>query len=132
GLNNEWLIFRNMAREFYELEVRPSAQKIYRDARCPHETIKRMGELGLMGILTPEKWGGAGGDAVSYAVAMEEIARVCGSHAVVMSVNNSLFCDPIYKYGTDAQRERLLKPVASGHAIGCFARPEPTAGAEEE
>src|SRR5205823_2072952 len=82
------------------------------------------------GILVPERWGGVGGDTVSYAVVMEEIARVCGSHAVVMSVNNSLFCDPIRKYGTDAQRERFLKPVASGHEIGCFALTEPQAGSD--
>ena len=83
-----------------------------------------------MGILVPERWGGAGGDTVSYAIGMEEIARVCGSHAVVMSVNNSLFCDPIYKYGTDAQREKFLRPVASGHEIGCFALTEPQAGSD--
>src|SRR5438552_3320484 len=89
-----------------------------------------MGELGLMGIFVPERWGGAGGDVVAYSLAMEEIARVCGSHAVVMSVNNSLFCDPINKYGTDAQRERFLRPVASGHEIGCFALTEPQAGSD--
>ena len=129
-LTDEQRMIRDVARDFAEREVRPIAAEIDRDARFPHETIKRMGELGLMGILTPEKWGGVGGDAVSYASAMEEIARVCGSHAVVMSVNNSLFCDPIYKYGTDAQRERFLKPVASGHEIGCFALTEPQAGSD--
>src|SRR5439155_802596 len=106
------------------------AAVVDRDARFPHETIKRMGELGLMGIFVPERWGGAGGDVVAYSLAMEEIARVCGSHAVVMSVNNSLFCDPINKYGTDAQRERFLRPVASGHETGCFALTEPQAGSD--
>jgi butyryl-CoA dehydrogenase len=129
-LTDEQRMIREVARDFAEREVRPIAAEIDREARFPHETIKRMGELGLMGILTPERWGGAGGDTVSYAVAMEEIARVCGSHAVVMSVNNSLFCDPIYKYGTDAQRERFLRPVASGHEIGCFALTEPQAGSD--
>ena len=129
-LTDEQRMIREVARDFAEREVRPIAAEIDRDARFPHETIKRMGELGLMGILTPERWGGAGGDTVSYAVAMEEIARVCGSHAVVMSVNNSLFCDPIYKHGTDAQRERFLRPVASGHEIGCFALTEPQAGSD--
>jgi len=129
-LTDEQRMVREVARDFAEREVRPIAQEIDRDARFPHETIKRMGELGLMGILAPERWGGAGGDTVAYAVAMEEIARVCGSHAVVMSVNNSLFCDPIGKYGTDAQRERFLRPVASGHEIGCFALTEPQAGSD--
>ena len=129
-LTDEQRMIREVARDFAEREVRPIAVEIDRDARFPHETIKRMGELGLMGIMIPERWGGAGGDTVAYAVAMEEIARVCGSHAVVMSVNNSLFCDPIYKYGTDAQRDRFLRPVASGHEIGCFALTEPQAGSD--
>ena len=129
-LSDEQRMIRDVARDFAEREVRPIAAEIDRDARFPHETIKRMGELGLMGILVPERWGGAGGDTVAYAVAMEEIARVCGSHAVVMSVNNSLFCDPLVKYGTDAQRERFLRPVASGHEIGCFALTEPHAGSD--
>ena len=129
-LSDEQRMIRDVARDFAEREVRPIAAEIDRDARFPSETIKRMGELGLMGILTPETWGGAGGDTMAYALAMEEVARVCGSHAVVMSVNNSLFCDPIHKYGTDVQRERFLKPVASGAAIGCFALTEPQAGSD--
>jgi len=129
-LTEEQRMIRDVARDFAEREVRPIAAEIDRDARFPHETIKRMGELGLMGILTPERWGGAGGDAVAYAVVMEEIARVCGSHSVVLSVNASLFCDPIHKYGTDAQRERFLRPVAAGHEIGCFALTEPQAGSD--
>jgi len=129
-LTDEQRMIRDVARDFAEREVRPIAAEIDRDARFPHETIKRMGELGLMGILTPERWGGAGGDAVAYAVVMEEIARVCGSHSVVLSVNASLFCDPIHKYGTDAQRERFLRPVAAGHEIGCFALTEPQAGSD--
>src|SRR6266849_2268736 len=126
----EQQMIQAMAREFAETAIKPIAAEIDRDARFPHETIKRMGELGLMGIFVPERWGGAGGDVVAYALAMEEIARVCGSHSVVMSVNNSLFCDPINKYGTDAQRERFLRPDASGHEIGCFALTEPQAGSD--
>jgi alkylation response protein AidB-like acyl-CoA dehydrogenase len=78
----------------------------------------------------PERWGGAGADVVSYVVALEEIAKACASHAVVMSVNNSLYGDPISKFGTDEQRMRFLKPIASGHAIGCFALTEPQAGSD--
>ena len=129
-LTEEQQMVQAMAREFAETEIKPIAGEIDREARYPHETIKRMGELGLMGIAIPEKWGGAGADAVSYALALVEIAKQCGSHAVVMSVNNSLFCDPIYKYGTDAQRERFLRPVASGHEKGAFALTEPQAGSD--
>jgi butyryl-CoA dehydrogenase len=78
----------------------------------------------------PERWGGAGSDMVAYVVALEEIARVCASHAVVMSVNNSLYGSPVLAFGTDAQRERFLKPVASGQAHGCFALTEPQAGSD--
>jgi alkylation response protein AidB-like acyl-CoA dehydrogenase len=119
-----------MARDFAQSDIRPIAAEIDREARFPHETVKRMGELGLMGIAIPEKWGGAGSDTVAYAVALEEIAKACASHAVVMSVNNSLYCDPVYKFGTDAQRERFLKPVASGHTPGCFALTEAQAGSD--
>jgi alkylation response protein AidB-like acyl-CoA dehydrogenase len=89
-----------------------------------------MGELGLMGMVIPERWGGSGAGAVAYVVALEEIARVCASHAVVMSVNNSLYGDPLARFGTDAQREQFLTPVASGHAHGCFALTEPQAGSD--
>jgi len=119
-----------MAREFADSAIKPIAAEIDRDARFPHETVKRMGGLGLMGIAIPEQWGGSGADAVSYVVALEEIAKACASHAVVMSVNNSLYGDPLLRYGTDAQRERFLKPVASGHAHGCFALTEPQAGSD--
>src|SRR5207253_4223695 len=84
----------------------------------------------LMGMVIPERWGGSGAGAVAYVVALEEIARVCASHAVVMSVNNSLYGDPIARFGTDAQRERFLTPVALGHAHGCFALTEPQAGSD--
>jgi alkylation response protein AidB-like acyl-CoA dehydrogenase len=119
-----------MAREFAETAIRPIAAEIDREARFPHETVKRMGALGLMGIAIPEQWGGSGSDTVSYVVALEEIAKACASHAVIMSVNNSLYGDPVLKYGTDAQRERFLRPVASGHAQGCFALTEPQAGSD--
>src|SRR5438093_13700836 len=96
-LTPEQDMVRAMAREFAEGEVRPIAAEIDREARFPHETVKRMGELGLLGIMAPERYGGSGADAVSYVVAMEEIAKVCASHAVGMSVNNSLFCEPVYQ-----------------------------------
>ena len=87
-LTQEQQMVQAMAREFAEGEVRPIAAEIDREARFPHETVKRMGELGLLGITVPEQWGGSGADAVSYVLALEEIARACASHAVIMSVNN--------------------------------------------
>jgi butyryl-CoA dehydrogenase len=130
ALTDEQAMIQAMAREFAEGEIRPIAEEIDREGRFPHETVKRMGELGLLGITVPERWGGSGADTVSYAVALVEIARQCASHAVVMSVNNSLYCDPIYKWGTDAQRERFLTSFAAGHQIGCFALTEPQAGSD--
>ena len=129
-LTDEQQMIQAMAREFAETAIRPIAAEIDREARFPHETLKRMGELGLMGIAVPERWGGSGADTVGYALALEEIAKACASHAVIMSVNNSLYCDPVLRYGDDAQRERFLKPVASGLAHGCFALTEPQAGSD--
>ncbi|HET9489333.1 MAG TPA: acyl-CoA dehydrogenase [Methylomirabilota bacterium] len=129
-LTDEQQMIQSMAREFAESEIKPIAEEIDRDGRFPHETVKRMGELGLLGIAVPEAWGGSGADTVSYVVALVEIARHCASHAVVMSVNNSLFCDPVLKFGSDAQRERFLRPFAAGHQIGCFALTEPQAGSD--
>ena len=129
-VTDEQQMIQTMAREFAQEHIAPIASEIDRDARFPHETVKRMGELGLLGIVVPEQWGGSGADTVSYVVALEEISKACASHGVVMSVNNSLYCDPVWKYGTDAQRARLLRPVASGHALGCFALTEPEAGSD--
>jgi butyryl-CoA dehydrogenase len=129
-LTDEQQMIQAMAREFAEEHVKPIALEIDREARFPHETVKRMGELGLLGIMVPEQWGGSGADTVSYVVALEEIAKACASHAVVMSVNNSLYCEPVYKHGTDEQRARFLKPVASGQVLGCFALTEPEAGSD--
>ena len=129
-LTDEQHMIQTMAREFAESEIKPIAEEIDREERFPHETVKRMGELGLLGIMVPERWGGAGADTIAYAVALVEIAKRCASHAVVMSVNNSLYCDPLLKYATDAQKDRFLAPFAAGHQIGCFALTEPQAGSD--
>jgi alkylation response protein AidB-like acyl-CoA dehydrogenase len=129
-LTPEQQMVQTMAREFAESEIKPIAEEIDRESRFPHETVKRMGELGLLGITVPEAWGGSGADTVSYVVALVEIAKQCASHAVIMSVNNSLYCAPVLTYGTDAQRERFLRPFAAGHHIGCFALTEPQAGSD--
>ncbi len=118
------------AREFAQHEVLPKAAEIDREHRHPVELVKRMAELGFLGIAVPEQWGGSGLDNVSYALAMEEISRACASTGVIMSVNNSLVCDPIMRFGTDAQKDQWLKPLASGKLLGCFALSEPEAGSD--
>ncbi len=129
-LTEEQEMIRAMAREFADKEVRPIAAEIDRDARFPRETVRRMGALGLLGMTIPPAYGGSGTDAVSYVVAMEEIAKACASHSVIMSVNNSLYCEPVYKYGSEEQRQRLLVPFVAGEKIGCFALTEPQAGSD--
>ena len=129
-LSDEQKMIQALARDFAEKEVRPIAEDIDREARFPRETVRRMGELGLMGIAVPEAWGGGGGDTVAYAVALEEVSRACASHGVVMTVNNSLYCEPVARYGTDEQKARFLTPFASGQKIGCFSLTEPEAGSD--
>jgi butyryl-CoA dehydrogenase len=89
-----------------------------------------MGELGLMGLAVPDEYGGAGADAVSYVLAMEEVSRACASTGVIMSVNNSLVCDPLYKFGNEDQKKRFLAPLASGKKLGCFGLTEPASGSD--
>jgi butyryl-CoA dehydrogenase len=129
-LTDEQRAVQNVARDFAEKEVRPIAEAIDREARFPSETVRRMGELGLMGLFIPEECGGSGGDLVSYVLAVEELARVCASHAVIMSVNNSLYCEPVHKFGTPEQKQRFLAPYASGQKLGCFSLTEPEAGSD--
>jgi butyryl-CoA dehydrogenase len=129
-LSDEQKMIQAVAREFAEKEVRPIAEMIDREARFPHETVRRMGELGLLGIAVPETFGGSGSDTIAYVVALEEVAKACASHAVIMSVNNSLYCDPVGEYGTESQKQRFLTPFASGQALGCFSLTEPEAGSD--
>jgi alkylation response protein AidB-like acyl-CoA dehydrogenase len=126
----EQLLTQAMAREFAEREIRPVAGELDREARFPHETVKRMGELGLMGITTSEAWGGGGADAVSYVLALVEVAKACASHAAILSVNNSLYCASLERFGSDAQKEVFLRPAAAGREFGCFALTEAEAGSD--
>ncbi len=130
ALTPEQTLIRDTAREFASKEVQPQAARIDKEHRFPAELIKKMGELGLMGIAVPDAWGGAGMDAVSYVLALEEICKACASTGVIMSVNNSLVCDPILNFGTDAQKQRWLSPLASGKMLGCYALSEPEAGSD--
>jgi len=128
--SEDQLAVQKTARDFATQEVLPKAAAIDKEHRHPEELVKRMAELGFLGIAVPEELGGSGMDTVSYALAMEEIARACASTAVIMSVNNSLVCDPIYRFGTPAQHDQFLKPLAAGKLLGCFALSEPEAGSD--
>jgi len=127
-LSDEQREIRAMVREFAEAEIGPIAAEIDMNHRFPEESIPKMAELGLLGMIVPEQYGGAGLDYVSYAVAIEELSRVCASHGVIASVNNSLYSYPVLTYGTEEQKQRLLKPVASGQFLGAYCLTEPNAG----
>src|SRR6476661_5271265 len=117
-------------RSFAQSEIAPKAKHNDETGEFPKETIRQLAEMGLMGMMVPEQWGGAGMDTVAYAMAMEEISSACASTGVIMSVNNSLVCFPISKFGTDSQKERFLKPLAKGEKLGCFALSEPGHGSD--
>jgi len=129
-LSPEQKLIRDTAREFATKQIAPAAAEIDRAHRFPREIVARLGDLGLLGVAVPERWGGAGMDTVSYALALEEISRACASTGVIMSVQNSLVSDPIVHFGTDEQRGRWLPALASGKQIGCFALSEPEAGSD--
>lgn len=129
-LTEEQKMVQQMARDFADREVRPRARELDKTAEWPGALVARMAELGLLGVAIPSELGGAGADNVSYALAMEEIARACASTAVIMSVNNSLVCDPLYKFGSDAQKKEFLSPLASGKMLGCFGLTEPASGSD--
>ncbi len=130
SLTEEQSMLQNMARDFAHREVLPKAAEIDKNHRHPAELVERMAELGFMGVAVPEEYGGSGMDNVSYALAMEEISRACASTGVIMSVNNSLVCDPILRFGTEEQKKQFLVPLASGEKLGCFALSEPEAGSD--
>ena len=127
-LTEEQQLLQRSVREFAEAEVKPHAKEIDETGRFPLDTFKKAAELGLTGIAVPENYGGAGMDHVSYAIVIEEISRVCASTGTILSVQNSLYCDPIYRFGTDEQKQKFLVPYARGEKIGCYALTEPQAG----
>ncbi|HVZ85458.1 MAG TPA: acyl-CoA dehydrogenase [Polyangia bacterium] len=129
-LSPEQKMIRDTARDLAAREIAPRAAEIDKSHEFPRKIFTRLGEMGLLGIMVPERWGGAGLDALSYAIALEEIARACASTAVAMSVQSSLVEAPILKEGTDAQRARWLPDLAAGKKIGCFALSEPEAGSD--
>jgi butyryl-CoA dehydrogenase len=129
-LTEEQRMIKEMVRNFAEKEVAPLAEKLDEEELFPEKNVKRMAELGLMGMMIPQEYGGSGLDVLSYVIAIEEIARYCASTAVIMSVNNSLVCDPLYKFGTDSQKKKFLIPLARGEKLGCFCLSEPGTGSD--
>ena len=129
-LSEEQRLLRDTCRDFAARELQPNAKQWDHARSFPAEAVKQCAELGLFAVAIPEEWGGAGMDNVAYALAIEEISRGCASVGVTLSVSNSLYCDPVFKYGTDAQKERFLKPFARGEKLGCFGLTEPNAGSD--
>ena len=123
-------MLRAAVREFAEDVVRPRAAIIDQTGEFPREVFAQAGQLGLAGVSVPTEYGGSGMDVVSYAIVIEEISRACANTGVILSVNNSLVCDPIEKYGTEEQKRRFLVPLARGEKLGCFALTEPNAGSD--
>ena len=113
-------------------EIAPKAAELDKSARWPKEIVEQMAELGFLGVAVPTELGGAGLDTVSYVLAMEEISAACASCGVIMSVNNSLFCDPLLKFGTDRQKKEVLAPCAAGEKLGCFGLTEPMSGSDAQ
>ncbi len=127
-LTEEQELLLKSVREFAESEVRPLAKELDETGRFPRELFKKAAELGLTGVPFPESEGGAGFDHVAYTIVIEEISRCCASTGVILSVQNSLYCDPLHRYGTEEQKKKFLLPYARGEKIGCYALTEPQAG----
>jgi alkylation response protein AidB-like acyl-CoA dehydrogenase len=121
---------RDAVREFAAAEIAPHVAAWEKDEGFPRQILERLGELGVMGMMIPEAYGGAGADAISYVFAIEELARVSASTAVIVSVNNSVVCYPIWKFGTEEQKKEILTPLASGKALGAYALTEPQSGSD--
>ena len=127
-LSPEQELLRQGVREFVEAEVKPQAREIDRTGRFPRETLRKAAELGFVGVSVPEEDGGTGADHVSYCILIEEVSRACASTGVILSVQNSLFCDPLHRFGTADQKKRFLAPYLTGEKMGCYALTEPQAG----
>ena len=129
-LSKEHEMIRKMYREFAENEVKPLAEEIDETERFPMETVEKMAKLGMMGIYFPKKYGGAGADVLAYAMCVEELAKVCGTTAVIVSAHTSLCCAPIFENGTEEQKMKYLPDLLSGRKLGAFGLTEPNAGTD--
>jgi alkylation response protein AidB-like acyl-CoA dehydrogenase len=129
-LTEEQVMIQAMVRDFAREVLLPAAMERDRTKEFPAESLAKMGELGLMGMMIPPEYNGAGVDTISYVLALQEVAYACASTAVVMSVNNSVVCETINRFGTEEQKQTYLKPLAAGEIIGAFAITEPHAGSD--
>ncbi len=129
-LSEEQVLLRDTVRRFAQEVVAPRAKEIDQSGEFPRAFFDQAGELGLAGVAVPEEHGGGGMDTLAYALAIEEVSRACATSGVILSVNNSLVCDPILKFGTEEQKRDFLVPLASGKKLGCFALTEPGAGSD--
>jgi butyryl-CoA dehydrogenase len=129
-LSDEHKLLQETVRRFATEVVAPCAKEIDETGEFPRGFYDQAGELGLAGVAVPDEWGGAGMDVVAYCLVIEEVSRACATSGVILSVNNSLVCDPILSFGNDDQKERYLKPLASGELLGCFGLTEPGAGSD--
>jgi len=129
-LTEEQVMIQTMVRDFAREELLPTAAQRDRTREFPADNLKKMGELGLLGMMIPPEYNGAGADTVSYILALQEVAYACAATAVVMSVQNSIVCETLNRFGTQDQKERYLKPLAAGEWIGAFALTEPHAGSD--
>ncbi len=129
-LNEEHVMIRDAAREFAQNEIAPVAAHYDETGEFPLPIIKKMGEMGFMGIEMPEELGGAGMDTIAYVLAMEEIAKADVATSTIMSVNNSLYCHGIYMFGTEEQKKEWIPPIATGEQIGAYALTEPMSGSD--
>ncbi len=130
ALSEEQEMFRRMVREFAEKEVAPRAAETDETGQFPWPIVEKMATLGLMGLPIPEEYGGAGADTVSYAIAVEEIARACGSTAITLAAHVSLACKPLLLFGSEEQKRKYLVPLAQGRWLGAFGLTEPGAGSD--
>ncbi len=131
-LSEEQRLMRDTTRDFAAREIAPRAAELDKSELWPGSILAQMAALGLMGVAIPAEHGGAGMDALSYALAIEEVSAACASCGVIMSVNNSLFCDPLYKFGTERQKLDVLAPAARGEKLGCFGLTEPMSGSDAQ
>ena len=129
-LTEEQQMIRDAARDFAQSEIVPIAAEFDASGKFPVETIRMMGEMGLMGIEVPEEYGGAGLDSIGYSLALMEISAADAAHGTIMSVNNTLYCNGILKYGTDAQKHKFVTPIASGEKVGAYALTESQSGSD--
>ena len=130
SLSEEHAMLRDTVRDFAQKEIVPIAADHDETGAFPLETVRMMGAMGLMGIEVPEAYSGAGMDSLAYVLTMIEIARADASHSTIVSVNNSLYCHGIMKFGTEAQKQQWVVPVASGQKIGAYSLTEPMSGSD--